>query len=127
MICSRYNGVGDSEDGTVTSFCGKRHYKAGRGRHQARAGASAARYAGSRSVVWCDDVHGCVLGLFRCHSVNGLELDAHTRVVDATESCHRNYPGDSLNNNITRTLTQDLSIVEPIIIIMGRRHRSFAR
>jgi hypothetical protein len=34
---------------------------------------------------------------------------------------------DSLNNNITRTLNQDLSIVEPIIIIMGRRHRSFAR
>ena len=114
----------------MTSFCEATLRRGRRGAHQPGVGRGV-RGALRRqpvTLVWCDDVHGCV-GLFRCHSVNGLELDAHTRVVDATEYCHRNYPGDSLNNNITRTLTQDLSIVEPIIImiIMGRRHRSFAR
>jgi hypothetical protein len=67
----------------VTSFCEFDTKGAGHIRPPGRC-VRAPRRATPAAGLGCDDVHGCV-GLFRCHSVNGLQLDAHTRVVDATE------------------------------------------
>lgn len=74
LTCSRYNDVGEWEDGStgaarvffVFSFCEQRgHWRLGRG------AARAPRYAGGPAGWY--DVHGCV-GLLRCQSGKRFEL-----------------------------------------------------